>query len=213
MPVVIAMCFTCLSIQENHSLLGDEEIYACALVSSSFLDFLSLGSEHISPEQTVMHGIWGHCNNVLLIHSNVKQLQCTHWNRKWIFIWNSEDRQTPHKWLVLLYCPHVFNTNAITCHVQVHQNHANSLCWPSNGKSGLLLVSGQDSPVCKNLVINNAARDTNITRIKNKNHPRHWNIERFIWKWKRNDNMCIHWWNLLQHLTNLPLIFFRGVGR
>lgn len=57
MPAVIAMCFACLSIQEDDSLLGDEEIYACALVSSSFLDFWSLGSEHISPEQTIMHAI------------------------------------------------------------------------------------------------------------------------------------------------------------
>lgn len=44
-----------LRIQEDDSLLCDEEINACALVSSSFLDFLSLGSEYITPAQTNMH--------------------------------------------------------------------------------------------------------------------------------------------------------------
>lgn len=57
MAVVTAMCVACLSIQEDDSLLGDEEIYTCALVSSSFLDFLSLGSKYIGPEQTIMHDI------------------------------------------------------------------------------------------------------------------------------------------------------------
>lgn len=57
MHAVTAMCFACLGIQEDDPLLGNEEIYACALVSPSFLHFLSLGSEHITPEQTTMHGI------------------------------------------------------------------------------------------------------------------------------------------------------------
>lgn len=46
-----------LCIQEDDSLLCDEEINACALVSSSFLDFLSLGSEYITPVQTNIHYI------------------------------------------------------------------------------------------------------------------------------------------------------------
>lgn len=57
MSVLTAMCFACLGVQEDDPLLGDEEIYACGLVSSSFPDFLSLGSEHITPEQTMMHDI------------------------------------------------------------------------------------------------------------------------------------------------------------
>lgn len=41
-----------LCIQEDYSLLCDEEINACTLISSSFLDFLTLSSEHIAPVQT-----------------------------------------------------------------------------------------------------------------------------------------------------------------
>lgn len=42
-----------LCIQEDDSLLCDEEINACALVASPFLDFLSLGSEYITPVHTI----------------------------------------------------------------------------------------------------------------------------------------------------------------
>lgn len=38
-----------LCVQEDNSLLCDEEIDPCALVPSPLLDFLSLGSEYITP--------------------------------------------------------------------------------------------------------------------------------------------------------------------
>ena len=41
-----------LCIQVDDSLLRDEEIYSCALVSRSFLDFLRLSPENKSPERT-----------------------------------------------------------------------------------------------------------------------------------------------------------------
>lgn len=50
---ITAMGVACLGIQEDDPLLGDEEIYACALVSSPLFDFLRLGSEHITPEQAM----------------------------------------------------------------------------------------------------------------------------------------------------------------
>ena len=70
------MCFSCLGIQEDDPLLGDEEIYARALVSSSFFNFLSLGSEHITPEKTMMHDIRRHQVNVLFPVLSVKLLLC-----------------------------------------------------------------------------------------------------------------------------------------
>lgn len=44
-----------LRIQEDDSLLCDVKVNPCALVSSSLLDFLGLGSEHIAPMQTSTH--------------------------------------------------------------------------------------------------------------------------------------------------------------
>lgn len=49
---VSAIIHSHLCIQEDDSLLCDEEINSCALVTSSFLDFLSLSSEYITPVET-----------------------------------------------------------------------------------------------------------------------------------------------------------------
>lgn len=57
---VSAILYSYLRVQEDDSLLCDEEINACALVSSSFFDFLGLGSEYITPVQT----------NIFLIFQN-----------------------------------------------------------------------------------------------------------------------------------------------
>lgn len=44
-----------LRIQEDDSLLCDEEVNACALVPPPLLDFLSLGSEHVTPDNNDIH--------------------------------------------------------------------------------------------------------------------------------------------------------------